>query len=47
MAERDDFNHPFLGLQEQKLPKEKKEATVWESEELALRFLLEEGKLTL
>lgn len=32
---------------ERKLPKDKEEATLWECEELALRYLLEDGKLNL
>lgn len=32
---------------EQKLPKETAEATLWECEELALRYILEDGKLNL
>lgn len=33
--------------QEQRLPKAKADATLWECEELALRYLLEDGKLNL
>lgn len=32
---------------ESKLPASKKDATLWETEEQALRFLLEDGKLNL
>jgi hypothetical protein len=32
---------------ESKLPSAKKDATLWETEEQALRFLLEDGKLNL
>lgn len=36
-----------ISAMERKLPKDKAEATLWECEELALRYLLEDGKLNL
>jgi len=37
----------FISEQEASLPKEKKNATLWECEEIALRYILEDGKLNL